>query len=355
MTIEHYVQDWAAVKKRWEAWWQCGLYDRPVIAVTAPRDGVPPYREEKVSPETRWTDADYMVRSRLESIRTTYFGGEALPLFFHNLAIGHALLLGCPPRWEEESAWVDPAPVAADGYPLFDGWRENPWWPWMLESTRTAVAGSQGRYFVMPAWGNSAGDNLSLARGPQQLMLDLAENPAWVRRAAKQASDILMDIFHDLWELVAPERVGIEGSVNYCGCWSPGRTLSLDCDLSCMISPETFREIFLPPLIETTHTVDHCNYHLDGWVALHHLEALLDVPELHGIQWVPGAGREDIMQWVPLIQRIQQRRKNVTLSVRPEEIEGLLREVRPEGLYLVTTCRTEGEARALVERVAAKY
>jgi hypothetical protein len=43
------------------------------------------------------------------------------------------------------------------------------------------------------------------------------------------------------------------------------------------------------------------------------------------------------------------------LSVRPEETEPLLCEVRPEGLFMVTSCRSEGQGRALLERVAARY
>jgi hypothetical protein len=42
----------------------------------------------------------------------------------------------------------------------------------------------------------------------------------------------------------------------------------------------------------------------------------------------------------------------VQLIARPEEIEPILREVPPTGLLFSTSCRTEAEGRALVERVA---
>jgi hypothetical protein len=63
MTIEQIVEDWPTVKKRWESWWECELYDRAIIYVTAPlatpRDDIPPQKELNVDPKTQWTDANY--------------------------------------------------------------------------------------------------------------------------------------------------------------------------------------------------------------------------------------------------------------------------------------------------------
>jgi hypothetical protein len=155
-----------------------------------------------------------------------------------------------------------------------------------------------------------------------------------------------------LWQLAYTSETGVEGSLNYCGCWSPARTLAFDCDVSCNISPEAYREVMLPPLIESMHCVDHRIYHLDGRGALHHLETLLAVPELHAIQWVPGAGHEEVRQWIPLIQHIQSKGKGVQVMCRPEEVDLLMGEVKLEGLCINTHCETEEQARWLVERVA---
>ncbi len=358
MGIEDVVEDWPTVKKRWEAWWQGGMYDRPLVAVTAPRKGAGPRIDEAVDVVTQWTDPDYMVRHTLEIVRTTYYGGEALPVFWHNWSAGHSLYLGCQPHFAPDTVWVDPAPNQRqdDGHDMrFDGWRQSPWWAWMLHCTDVAAQASRGRYFVMPMWGNHAGDNLGLVRGTQRLLTDIATRPQWVRRAAQTLSDIQRQVFEELWPRVAPGVVGVEGSINYVNCWSPGRTMAFDCDLSCMISDEDFKTLFLPPLLETMATVDHRIYHLDGWVALHHLDTLLDVPELHAIQWLPGAGREEIGQWLPVIRRMQSRGKRVAVYVTPEEVDLLLREVRPEGLFINATCRGEGEARSIIDHVAGLF
>ena len=365
--------DWAQVQQRYIHWWQNELYDRALLQVTAPRHAVQPEPDPgaaatrdpvgAVTPATQWTDIEYMIRRMRQELRTTYYGAEALPLFYHNWSVGHALLLGCEPKFAPDTVWVDPLPAAADGYPPIQFRREGEWWRWMVESTRAAAAASQGSYYVLPVWGNHAGDTLALVRGTQQLLVDLLEDPDWVRAAVRRVSGILDEVVAALWQEASgtgmptagtslPEAgTGLPGSVNYCGIWSPGRTLGFDCDISCCLSPAQFEEFFLPPLVESMRTVDHCIYHLDGTVALQHLDLLLAVPEIDAIQWVPGAGREEILQWVPLIRRIQAAGKSVLVHVAPAEALELLEAVSSRGLCMQTRCETQEQAEGLIEAV----
>ncbi|HUT75472.1 MAG TPA: hypothetical protein VM221_11655 [Armatimonadota bacterium] len=352
MKIESINEDWGTVKQRWEAWWEQQLHDRVLICVTAPRDGAVQPPQEEVAVETHWTDSDYAIRTTLATVQRTYYGGDALPVFMHGWSVGHSLCFGCTPHFARDTVWVDPAPTGDDGFPSLEGWRQSPWWDWMRRSTLSAARASRGRYFVPPMWGNQAGDTLAMVRGSQELLMDIALNPDWVRSAIQRMSDILLEIFEELWTLVSPDLVGLPGSVNYVNTWSSGRTMGLDCDMSCMISPQTFADLFLPALVEHMRTLDRRIYHLDGPGAIQHLDLLLELPELEAIQWVPGAGHEGVLQWVPLIRRIQAKGKSIVVYARPGEIEPLLREVEPEGLCVSTSCRSEAEARQLVERAS---
>jgi hypothetical protein len=182
-------------------------------------------------------------------------------------------------------------------------------------------------------------------------MMAVARDPARIKALLDELTDIQIEVFEELWQLVSPALTGVEGSIQPYGCWSPGRTMGIECDVSCMVSPSAYKELFLPPLVEIMRTVDHRAYHLDGPGALKHLDTLLGLPELDAIQWVPGAGREEITQWIPLLQHIQAGGKAVLVHPRPQEVEPLLRELRPEGLCMRVECETEGEARELVELV----
>ena len=354
MSSQPIVEDWTAVKERWEAWWQREVVDRPVIRVTAPRDGEAPAEYEQVDPEAKWTNVSTMVRRGLETVRATYYGGEALPICFNGTSVGHALYFGCPVHYTDQASWVDPAPLGPDGYPVLTGWRESPWWRWTVETAVTFARSSEGRYFPLPWNGNHTGDILSAVRGIDNLMVDVALDPEWVRKAAQTVSDILIQVHEELWAHIQAETTGgIEGSCNHVGCWSPVRTWVFDCDISCMISQSAFNEIFLPPMVEAMQPVRHRVYHLDGPGAIRHLDALLALADLHAIEWVPGAGRdEDALSWVSLIQRIQQASKGVVVTVPYRQVEAFLREVRPEGLCIQTSAPSEGEARNLLDRVA---
>ena len=89
-------------------------------------------------------------------------------------------------------------------------------------------------------------------------------------------------------------------------------------------------------------------FHLDGPSAIPHLDSLLDLPRLNGIQWVPGDGKVPMHQWLPLLRRIQARGKSLVLFCEPYEVEKLISGLEPEGLLLSTTCDSEEEARELL-------
>lgn len=96
--IESIKADWERTKTRLTHWWASELYDRAVLLVTAPKAGAQPtapWPGGVVTPEVYWADTAYNIWRTEEQIRTTYFGGEALPVFYHGggWSVGHALLL----------------------------------------------------------------------------------------------------------------------------------------------------------------------------------------------------------------------------------------------------------------------
>jgi hypothetical protein len=286
------VENWPAVQSRWAAWWEREIVDRVVIQVTAPKERTEgePRNGLNVDPRVQWTDAGFMIRRTEEMLRTTYFGGDAIPWCWNPISAGHALYFGCTPHFAPDTMWLDPAPVSEDGFPTLDGWRDSAAWQWARECTAAFAAASGGRYFVLPFWGNHAADILAMVRGVDTFYLDFALYPAWITSAVKAMSDILIVVHEELGRMAYSPIARTAGSLNYCGCWSPVQTLAFDCDVSCNVSGEAFRQMLLPPLVESMQRVDHRIYHLDGRGALHHLDTLLALPELHAIQWVPGRG-----------------------------------------------------------------
>lgn len=59
----------------------------------------------------------------------------------------------------------------------------------------------------------------------------------------------------------------------------------------------------------------HNIFHMDGKGVAHHMDAILELPNVQAIQWVQGVADDmPIMQWTPLIQKIQAAGKSVVVD-----------------------------------------
>jgi hypothetical protein len=346
-----------AIKERWEAFWACDYVDRPILQITVPIVKSPDFdtilQITDNDWQKKWADTESLLKISDQMIRNTIYMGETIPMFHHLWAIGHALPFGCDVHFARNTIWAEPLKSEADDFPTLCADLDGYWWKWIITTTRRAIEMSDRRYYVYPTWGNHAGDTLGVLRGIQTLMMDLAENREWVKYAVRHVSDELNTQYSLLWDIVSDQN--LDGSINYLGSWSPKKTMAFDCDISCMMSTQDFKEIFLPPLIDTMSTVTHRLYHFDGVVALHQLDAVLDVSELHGLQWLPGDGYNNALEFVDVIKKIQSKGKSVIAYAKPDEVMPLLNELSPKGLCLGIECATVAEAERLIQTVKIKY
>jgi 5-methyltetrahydrofolate--homocysteine methyltransferase len=102
----------------------------------------------------------------------------------------------------------------------------------------------------------------------------------------------------------------------------------LQSDLSYMISPAMFDRFVMPDLEALSRHLDHAFYHLDGKGEIPHLDRLLSLQRLRGIQWIPGDGQPPPEEWLDLLRRIRDGGKLCQVFVTPE---GALRIVRTLG------------------------
>jgi hypothetical protein len=123
------------------------------------------------------------------------------------------------------------------------------------------------------------------------------------------------------------------------------------CDFSAMVSREHFREFCLPAILDEVKTMTHNIFHLDGPECARHLDDILEIKEIQAIQWVQGDGNRPIMQWVPLIKKIQAAGKSVVVDLTPGELEGFIQETEPKGLFLCLPVADLDEQRAVLKRV----
>lgn len=337
--------DWEAARARIEAWWAGEVIDRALIQVTAPRPGerrLPP----PASLHQQWLDPEYVVAAAEEAMRLTYYGGEALPIFWPNLGPDvFAAYLGCELELGETTTWSVPA---------LGDWRDlanlrfdpaTRWWQATLRLIEAAGERLAGDCLFGLTDLHGGGDALAALRGPQALALDLVDHPAEVKAAMAIVERAWLQVYEG--QLAAIRRYS-PGTTTWLGMWSPGRWYPVSCDFICMVSTAMLREFFLPELLAEIDYLDHSLFHLDGPGAIHHLDTLLAIDRLGGIQWVPGPMPRSMLPWLPMLKRIQAAGKRLHITVVPEEVEPLLRELAPEGLCLETRVGSPEEAEELL-------
>ncbi len=336
-----YKEDWEEAKERILAWWQGEIVDRVVMQVWAPRKAVdyPPPRDL----EQMWSDPEYVIGRWKAWCEGTAFLGEAFPAFWPNLGPTIAsAYLGCPLIFMPETTWQEPIIEDPSQYERIEFQSQNKWWNLTLEMITLACEQGKGEYLVGFTDLGGVGDILSHLRRPDRLCLDLLEDPEVVERAVKYLTDLWLRLYEEQYAIIRRYQ---EGTFGWLTLWAPGKSYPLQEDFSCMISPSMFRRFFLPELEAQTNYLDYSIYHLDGPGAIKHLDALLELPKLKAIQWVPGSGAPPMPYWIPLLKRIQEAGRNLVLDVSPSDVEPLLEHLSPKGMCLRIWCASleEGE------------
>jgi len=348
--------DWEETKARYRAWWAGDVLDRCAIAVTAPRDNastlVPPTRP--ATPLARWTDLDYATAYNDYAMRRTFYGGEAFPIWTVGYP-GHTAIpafLGCPTDLDFDTGWWNPIVVGESLEEVFNLHidPQHPWWQFTLRSLERAARESAGRCIPSIGAFGGCGDTLAALRGTDRLLLDVIDRPDEVRAAEEYLMQMFYTVYDTCYQLVHDSSDA--GSACWFGFWAPGKTYAAHNDFSYMISPRMFQDIFLPVIEAQTQFLDYTVYHVDGICAFAHVPALCELPRLHGLQILPGAGKPSPLTYMDTLKYVQRAGKGLQISLEAHEVETALRELSSKGLFIETWCASEAEARELLRNVA---
>lgn len=81
--------------------------------------------------------------------------------------------------------------------------------------------------------------------------------------------------------------------------------------------------------------LDHGFYHLDGKRQIRHLDLLLSIERLRGIQWIPGDGQAPPHDWLPLLKPIRDGGKLCQVFVTPEGARTIVNNLGGRGFLFV--------------------
>jgi 5-methyltetrahydrofolate--homocysteine methyltransferase len=357
--------DWQRLHADWAAWWHHDL-NRPMVMIeyidpTGLEREDESYRKLRCSiPEDiRYASnfpldmpAAQVVEIYRERMRHFRWLGDAWPRWYPNFGPGSvAGYLGGSVESRKETVWFGPLPTmtATNGDTDFDG--DNVWWRRTLELTRAAAASLPPEVCVGFTDLGGTLDILASLRGTSELLFDLVDHPEVVERRVRSINGHWLRYYQAL--AVILKRTGM-GTTPWAHLLAEGGCYMLQCDFAYMISPEHFERFVLPDLEACCDAIEYPFYHLDGRGQIVHLEMLLSIGKLRGIQWIPGAGSPEPEQWLPLLSRIRQAGKLCQLYVTASGAMTIAKELGGKGFaFAITDITDERQAGEFLEAISA--
>jgi hypothetical protein len=335
------------------------LTDGPLVHLAAPP---PPEQQERLKrrhaapigdPKALvawWTDPDlYVTRFEETAGLTTHFG-DSYPRFFPSLGPGAlAAFMGCQSVPQETTIWQKELIDDWDAAPELKLHEDNLYWQAAQALTTESIRRADRRWITEFTDIGGAMDITSYFRGPENLCMDVVTNAGDVRRCEEAVLDAWFEVYDRLYELILADA---GGSCGWIGLWYPGRTYPLQCDFSCMISPEMFGDFVMPVLARQAAGLDVATYHLDGPDAVRHLDALCTIPNLRTIQWIPGAGASHrVADWLDLYRRIQDHGRNIWMFCGEEDLDLMFEKLDVDRICITLGCQGVADGERIMGKI----
>ena len=355
MTSGFWKENWAESRSHYLDWWAGnGL----VISMWEHLEQDGPPHEVVVQPppaadmQQYWFDPQWRATHLHYQLSRSSFKADILPVANTHLGPGSlAAILGAELEGREDTIWIHPGAEPNRSIRLDES---NRWWQLHLDLIKACKQLSQGRYFVGCPDLIEGLDTLAGMRGTQPVLLDTIDRPEELLQELQAVNDVWFAVFDRIYDLINEEG---EMAFCYFSIWGPGRVAKLQSDISIMMSPASFRRFVQPFIRQQCQWLDYSLYHLDGVGAVRHVNALLEIEELHAIQWTPGHGQPQGGDpcWYDLYKRIRAGGKAIMPCwVEVEELQPLLDAVGPQGVNVLMHFETENDIeRAL--RIAEQY
>ena len=350
MNIGFSPEQWYQVRETYEAWWR-GELERPLVQLVI---GKSRRRKPLSRFMTNWPEElseDQLVAFALEILEDQRLYGDALPSLVVNFGPGvAAAFTGARLRTAPDTVWFEPSEERdiADIQIELDA--EKPWWQRVAWFTRTLVErlGDRAQISYTDIGGNL--DILASLTRTDRLLTYLVDAPAEVDRCMRQVTRMWLEIHDRLDEIIA---VNSPGRQAWAPTWAPGRTYMLQSDFCYMISPEMFGRFVMPDLRACCDRLDYSFYHMDGVGQLAHLDQILAIENLHGVQWVPGTGKPQASEWTDVLGKIRDAGKLCQVWADPQGACDIVRRHGGKGflLYVSDNDMTDGEAKRLVKEL----
>jgi len=351
------------IRRRYDRWWgrdQTG----PLVYIEVLRNGAQkaPILPSWVKDDPRWGfvhpwlaarergqagGLDGLLAGSLAVFQATRYAGDGYPRINLNLGPGSAAayLTGFL-KFGEGTSWFElEKPMPWDSILRLKAREDNHWWSITKEMTAFLARESGDRFIVgYPDLGGLM-DILASLRTSNQLLEDLIEEPELVKESLRLILDLWHKYYDDLSKILSD--AGQKGTGAWMEMWCRQKWYPLQCDIAFMFGGDMFEELAMPTLVEQCARIEQPIFHWDGPGQLKHLDHLLSIERLAGIQWVPGAGQpgQEDERWFPYYEKILRSGKRLVLNyLAPHSVPVIIKRLGGKGLFLQAWCTKEEEA-----------
>ena len=307
-TIDFTPERYDTLRQNYRRWWD-GSLGRAVVALTTYGHPSPrkPSPHPMLSFDNSWDFSitpEQFIDASDYHLSTLRWHGEAFP-YCSMTEFGPGVMaafLGCMPVNGSSTVWFQPPrediPIEELHFEYDD---TNPCFRRVLHMYELAMEKWHGQVVVGMVDMGGILDVLSSFRGAENLLLDLYDAPDEVLRCVKELQEIWFRYFDTFNAVMAPEAQGYSQWYNMYD-EKPGYILQSD--FSYMIGPDMFDIFTAPELASSAARLYNAVYHMDGIGQIPHLDSLLAIDGIKGIQWVHGSGTPAKENWDPLVERI---------------------------------------------------
>lgn len=374
------------VTARWEAWWR-GDASEPLVSITYPHAGAElqsvakPWMSPLIVREWTLWRQEFVFGQAVEEIwkgAPESYLDDAITLLKHYASVtGHAgvaypfLLPGLGPgvvaafvsdftQFHGDTIWFEPKEAMELEEIITRAHAFDPAHPTpgsyaaiaIPAAVRAIEALHEHFVMAMPDLG-CALDILSSLRHSENLMFDMIDEPELVDEAVEALDQAYRRTQRHFQQFLTPANGN--RSAECMRYLSDGPTRVALCDAAALISPAFFERWGLPAVERDVASFPgKVIYHLDGPGQIPHLENLLKLDGLTGIQWVQGAGNPESLDpvWDDLYRQILDAGKLICLcsvGTDPEPLKAFFRRFPAGSFFAPTVLSSEAEAHRFLD------
>lgn len=350
-----FIKEYKTTLDKYEAFWERKNEKRPILNIAYKKAGAVPYRLP-VNPEEKYLEVGYRYNAFKHDMENTGYLAEGIPMCFTNFGPGClAACIGGSFQLARDSVWFDTVQLVEDWEkpPVIALNEQSVMWQKILEAQGLYASDPDVHFSITDLGGIM--DVVASLRGTENLLYDLYDYPEEVR---KFTVEVKREWFKALDKQLAIVADANQPYNNWMNIPSSKPWYPIQCDFCYMISPEHFEEFVLPDVVDQVNYLDRSIYHLDGPGELPHVDMLLDIPNLTGIQWTSGDGNAPLTdeKWYGLYRKIQDKKKNLVLlgAITENDLAGaerLIKSIDSTGVYISIACSSKEKAEEILEKI----